>query len=142
MAQLCPQAGVHVNKTVRVDGFYTNFGSPDMLEKGFKFIESRSYGDRLILYSRENDVVNQQGFDSKKYNIKSRYEFIHGVETGAYQGRHDIGIKKSVVRDRASDEELGYALGYIATLVGLTRKQLDLFRDFPGDANRRSVGKT
>lgn len=114
MAQLCTQAGIHIKKTVKVDGFYTNFGSPDMLEKGFKYIEGRSYGDRLILYDKESGVVKKQEFDSRKYKIKSRYEFIYGAESGAYKGRKDIGIRKSVVRDRASNEELGYALGYIA----------------------------
>ena len=130
MAQLCPQAGIHIKKTAKVDGFYTNFGSPDMLERGFKYIESRSYGDRLVLYSKESGVVKKQEFDSKKYKIKSRYEFIYGTESGAYMGRQDIGVRKSVVRDRASNEELGYALGYIAYPGWLDQKTVGLISRF------------
>lgn len=130
MAQLCPQAGIHVKKAVKVDGFYTNLGSPNMLERGFKFIESRSYGNRLVLYSKENGGVNQQEFDSKKYSIKSRYEFIYGAESGEYKGRQDIGIRKSVVRDRANNEELGYALGYIAYPGWLDQKTVGLISRF------------
>lgn len=114
MAKLCPQAGIFVKRSVKADGFYTNFGSPDMLNRGFKYIESRSYGDRLVVYSKEGDAVKKEEFDARKYQVKSRYEFIYDAESGAYKGRRDIGLQKSVVRDRETNEELGYALRYKA----------------------------
>jgi hypothetical protein len=40
MAELCPQVGLFVKRPVVVDGFYSNVGSPDMLERGFKYIEA------------------------------------------------------------------------------------------------------
>ncbi len=125
MAELCPQAGLFVMKSVRVDGFYTDFGSPDMLKRGFKYIESRSYANRIIFYSRDNEVVHQQEFDAKQYRVQSQYEYVYGADTGAYQGRQDIGIHKSVVRDRLNNEKLGYALRFIA---------------YPGWVDQRTVG--
>ena len=112
MAELCPQAGIFVKKSVKVEGFYTNFGSPDMLDHGFKYIESRSYGDRLVVYSKEGGAVRKEEFDARTYQVKSRYEYIYDAESGAFQGRKDIGIQKSVVRDRNTRDELGYALRY------------------------------
>lgn len=114
MARLCPQAGIFVKKSVSVDGFYTNSGSPDMLDRGFKYIESRSYGDRLVVYSKEGDAIKKEEFDARKYHVKSRYEFIYDAESGAFEGRRDIGIQKSIVRDRETNEELGYSLRYKA----------------------------
>lgn len=114
MAKLCSQAGLFVKRSVKVDGFYTNFGSPDMLDHGFKYVESRSYGDRLVVYSKVDNAVKKEEFDARTYQVKSRYEFIYNAESGAYQGRRDIGIQKSVVRDRQTGEELGYALRYKA----------------------------
>lgn len=114
MAELCPKAGLFVKRSVKVDGFYTNFGSPDVLDRGFKYIESRSYGDRLVVYSREGDAVKKEEFDARKYQVKSRYEFIYDLESASFQGRRDIGIQKSVVRDRETKDELGYTLRYKA----------------------------
>lgn len=114
MAQLCPQAGVHVKKTVKVDGFYTNAASPDMLGRGVKFIESHSHGNRIVVYVRSDDAVVKEEFDTQQYLLKSRYEYIYDSVTGPIQGRRDIGIQKSVVRDRKTGEELGYAIRFKA----------------------------
>ena len=109
MADLCPQAGVFVKRPVKVEGFYTKYGSPDMLDRGFKYIESRNSGDELLVYRKGAETLK---FDARTYQIKSRYEFIFGEENGAYQESRYIGIRRSVVRDRESQEELGYALGF------------------------------
>lgn len=114
MAKLCPQAGVFVKRSVKVDGFYTKFGSPDMLDRGFKYIESRGVGNQIIVYSREGGKTQTEKYDVKEYQIKSRYEYIVDEESGPYQGRQNIGISKSVVRDRTTGEELGYTLRYKA----------------------------
>lgn len=126
MARLCPQAGLFIKKTVNVDGFYTDFGSPDMLKPGFTYIEKRSYGDRLVVYSKEGDAVKTEEFDATKYQVRSRYEFIHDAQSGAYEGRRDIGIQKTVVRDRETGEELGYALVYAAFPGWVDRNTLAL----------------
>lgn len=114
MAKLCPHAGVFIKHSVKVDGFYTKFGSPDMLDRGFKYIESRGVGNQIIVYSIEGEKTRTDKYDVKDYQIRSRYEYIFDAESGPYQGRKDIGISKSIVRDRATGEELGYTLRYKA----------------------------
>jgi len=111
IAELCPHAGLFVKRSVNVDGFYTNFGSPDMLDRGFKYIESRSYGDRLVVYSKEGGTVKKEEFDASKYQVKSRYEFIYGSER-VVNYLQSISEHRSVVRDRETNDELGYALRY------------------------------
>jgi len=120
MAELCPQAGIFVHRPVKVEGFYTNLGGPDMLERGFKYIEASKPAGLKYIDAHNPGVkivVYQQGaapleFDARTYKIKSRYEFIYDEESGAYQGSRSIGIGRSVVRDRETREELGYALSF------------------------------
>ncbi len=125
MVELCPKAGIFVKRSVRVEGFFTDFGSPDQLKRGFRYVESRGPGDRIRLYTKDGDSVQKTEFDAKQYQVKSRYEFIHDAELGSYEGRRDIGIQKSVVRDRETGEELGYTLRYSI---------------FPGWVDRNTIG--
>jgi len=126
MAKLCPQAGVHVKKSVQVEGFYTSYGSPDMLDQGFRYIESRSYGNRLVVYSKDGNTIKNEEFDARTYQVKSRYEFAYNAEHGAFQGRQDIGIQKSIVRDRQTGEEFGYSVTYFAYPGWVDRHTLSL----------------
>ena len=125
MAELCPQAGLHIKRSVHVDGFYTNIGGADLLNRGFKYIEVNNSGDKIVVYTKESDNVRKEEFDAKTYQIKSRYEYIFDAEVGAVEGRRDIGIQKSVVRDRVTKEDLGYALRYAV---------------FPGWLDRNTIG--
>jgi len=122
MAELCPQAGVFVKRPVKAEGFYTNSGGPDMLKRGFKYVEahwpagatrasSKNPGHKVLLYEAG---AEKREFDASTYQIKSRYEFIYAEENGAYEGRRHIGVRRSVARDRESGEELGYALSFTA----------------------------
>jgi hypothetical protein len=124
MAELCPQAGLFVKRPVKVEGFYTNFGSPDMLDRGFKYIESRSSGNDLLVYQKGAATLK---FDARTYQVKSRYEFIHSEKAGAYQDSKSIGIQKSVVRDRETREELSYALRFYAYPDWLDQNTLGRF---------------
>jgi hypothetical protein len=125
MAELCPQAGLFVKRSVKVDGYYTNTGSAVRLDRGFKYIEEKSYGDRIIVNTKVNAAVKEEIFDAKTYQIKSRYEYIYDAVHGAVDGRRDIAIRKAVVRDRETKEELGYALRYAV---------------FPGWVDRNTIG--
>ena len=125
MAELCPQAGLFVKRSVKVDGFYTNLGTPSTLDRGFKYLESKTYGDQIVVYTKVGGSVKEEKFDARTYQIKSRYESIFNAKEGAVDGRRDIGIQKSVVRDRETKEELGYALRYAV---------------FPGWVDRNTIG--
>ena len=125
MAELCPKAGLFIRRSVKVDGFYTNLGGPDLLNRGFKYIEKKSYGDRLVVYTKMGDAAKEEIFDAKNYQIKSRYEYVSDAVLGAVDGRRDIAIQKSIVRDRETSEDLGYALRYVV---------------FPGWVDRNTIG--
>jgi len=125
MEELCPKAGLFVKRSVKVDGFYTNLGTPSTLDRGFKYIEEKSYGDRIVVYTKVGGVIKKDVFDARTYQIRSRYESIFNAEEGAVDGRRDIGIQKSIVRDRDTKEELGYALRYAV---------------FPGWLDRNTIG--
>mgnify|MGYP001462517061 CR=1 FL=1 len=125
MAELCPKAGLFVKRSVKVDGYYTNLGSPSTLKRGFKYIESQPYGDQIIVYTQTDNSIKEEKFDAKTYQVKSQYESIYEVEVGAVEGRQDIGFQKSVVRDRETKEVLGYALRYAV---------------FPGWVDRNTIG--
>jgi hypothetical protein len=131
MATLCPQAGITIKRTVNVDGFYTNFdfGDAAYFERGFKYIEVVKPWHRVEIYTKVGSEVQKQviGTEKAPYVPKSRYEFIYGAEDGAFEGRRDIGIKKSIARDRETTEELGYALRYFAYPGWVDRNTIALF---------------
>ncbi|MBX3664464.1 MAG: hypothetical protein KF834_02145 [Burkholderiales bacterium] len=126
MAQLCPQAGVFVKESIRVEGFYINSGYPDMLKEGFQYIESQESDDRLIVYRKIEGEVIKEKYDAKTYAVKSRYEIKYDVGEKALQSRRDIGIQRSFVRDRLKNEELAYALRYYAYPGWVDRHSLSL----------------
>lgn len=126
MAELCPQAGIFVKRSVKVDGFFTDFAGEDTLKKGFNYIERLSSGDRIILYTRDGNAVKKEEFGTKQYQVKSRYEFIYkDIYARPLEG-YLIDVSRSVVRDRVSGEEIGYSLRYTA---------------FPGWFDRNTVGR-
>lgn len=126
MAKLCPQAGVFVKKSVRVDGYFTNSGGADGLKAGFKFIEKRNSGNTITIYQYVQNKINEQVHDANSYKIKSQYEFIYESASGPYDGRNDIGFLRSAVRDRAADEELGFTIQFTAYPGWLERNTINL----------------
>lgn len=126
MARLCPQAGIFIKKSVRVDGYLTNIGGADGLKAGFNFIEKKGVGNSIIIYRYEQDGIKEQVHDKNSYKIKSQYEFIYESEGGPYKERSDIGFLRSVVLDRKAREEIGYAIQFTAYPGWLDRKTLSL----------------
>lgn len=112
MAKLCPQAGNHIKRTEKVEGYFSTIGTPDVLDRGFKYVEGIS-GGRVTVYTKSGNAVQKLEFDVKDYQPKSHYEFItdHGR---AFTGYLNIGITRSVVRNRQTGEEIAYALKYRA----------------------------
>lgn len=126
MAELCPQAGLFVKRSVRVDGFYTHYGTPDPLKEGFEFVESKTYGNQIQVYKREGASFREDIYAERDYEIKSQYEFIRAV-VSKFNGRSDIELRKSVVRDRKSiADELGHYLAYYAYPGWVDRHSLSL----------------
>jgi hypothetical protein len=126
MAQLCTQAGVFVNRSVKVDGYLTNFGvgASDILRRGFNYLEVKDR-NRIVLHVRVNETIKGQEHDVTTYLPKSRYEIIRGQEV-RWSGRRDIGVITDIVRDRATGEELGQAIIYYAFPGWLDRNTIAL----------------
>jgi len=116
MADLCPQAGIKIYRTVTVDGFLTNFGDASFLEKGFIYIEGVKPGKRIVILTKVGGEIRRQEIDIEKtpYEPKSQYEFIFSLQSGRFENRRDIGIQRSVVRDRLTGEVLGEAVAFYA----------------------------
>jgi hypothetical protein len=129
MARLCPQAGIKISRTVTVDGFYTNFGDTSHIDRGFKYVESVKPWNRVEIFTKIGNEIQKQVIDTEKkpYVPRSRYEFIYGSENGAFEGRRDIGIQKSIVRDRETKEDLGHALRFYAYPGWLDRNTIAQF---------------
>lgn len=126
MVELCPHAGVFVKRSVKVDGFFTDFAGDDTLKKGFRYIERQRHGERITLYTSDGETVKTQEFDAKQYQVKSRYEFIYmDIYARPLEG-YLIDVSRSVVRDRVSRDELGYSLRYTA---------------YPGWFDRKTIGR-
>jgi hypothetical protein len=123
MAELCPQTGVFVKRSVQVDGFYGDTG-PEMFDSGFSYVEQRRDRGRVFVYTKDGNSIKEEEFDTKTYQIKSQYEYVE--EDVAFQGRRDIGVRKGVVKDRTTNEELGYALSYSAYPGWLDRNTISL----------------
>ena len=126
MATLCQKAGVFVNHSVKVDGFLTNFPGRPLLDRGFQFIEQREDDGRYVIYTRQDGAVGKQNLNAKTYQPKSRYEFLHDIESGALPNALNIGVHKSIVRDRMTGGELGHTLAYTA---------------FPGWVDRQTISR-
>jgi hypothetical protein len=123
MAELCPQTGVFVKRSVQVDGFYGDTHTA-MLDGGFSYIEQRRDRGRVFVYNKDGESIKKLEFEAGAYQIKSRYEYIESI--AKFEGRRDIEIQKSVIRDRTTNEELGYALGYHAFPGWLDRNTISL----------------
>ena len=128
MAKLCSQAGITIKRIVYADGFYTNLGDVNYLKRGFTSFEAKA-GNQVEIYTKAGNEIQMQEIITEKtpYIPKSRYEFIIGIVQGSYEGRRDIGIYKSIARDRETNEELGYALRYFAYPGWIDRNTIALF---------------
>ena len=126
MAQLCHAAGSKIYKTVHVDGFYTNFVGSDAPKRGFLYAEEQTLPNEVTIYSMLGNKVQRQVINTEKtpYSPKSRYEFIDTEKK--LEGYLNISVSRSVVRDRVTGEELGYAVSYTAYPGWVDRNTIQL----------------
>ena len=75
MAKVCPTAGLHIYKTVEVEGYLTNIGDGDILKSyPYRFIEATTPGGQLIHWERQSDgkILRQEIEQPRaKYELKS-----------------------------------------------------------------------
>jgi hypothetical protein len=127
MAELCPEAGVHINRSVRVDGYLTNFGFAESLKLGFKYIEAREPGGRVTVFRRRPSSVETVRHLPGEYHPVSRFEFVLDDASGyVVPGTLHVDMDRSVVRDRNTGEELGYST---------------IYRAYPGWVDRNTISR-
>lgn len=126
MKKLCPTAGVVIKRSVKVEGYLTDWGGADLLAHGYKYIESREGSRDLVVHTTEHGVVKTFRHLQSRYEPVSRYEFAKG--SGQRIGSSaNIEMDRSVVRDRVTGKELGYSIAYNAYAGWLDRQTIARF---------------
>lgn len=108
MGKVCPSAGLHIYKTVEVEGYLTDIGDGEILKKHpYRFIETKTYqtkpdGSRYYRkYERQPDgTITSELIDQPT----AAYEFIFGQ--WYLDQERGVSVKQDVVRNRASNEFL------------------------------------
>jgi len=129
MARLCPDAGLHVYRSVEVDGFYSEVGlvPREELGKGYQYVEFAAPGQRLGWVERGADGVVIEGScprEDASCKPRSRYWLTSTTNEA---------ILSSVLRDeyRVVDHDTGEVLGrstsYAALPGQLDRWLLQMF---------------
>lgn len=131
MAKVCPNAGLHVYRTVVVDGFYGRYAGYDtMKELGYLFVEtSESPGIRgYIRFERKNDeVVVLHKFP----RITADWEI---VDDRFDYPDHVLGVTvdRTIVRNRRTSEVIAEYVSYGAWRGWLDAWIASVIDDSPG----------
>jgi hypothetical protein len=79
--QLCKEAGLSVNKTVEVDGFYDDthsWSERRMNEAGYRFVEGRAMSEGKDTYWRHERVGNEiRSFRIEKPSARYQFRIPH-----------------------------------------------------------------
>lgn len=127
MADLCPKAGVFVKRSVKVDGYMiTTLGAPELLKRGFKYIEKRESEGRITVYTLQGDKVQTQQHLETRYQPMSQHEVKKEAYGAVVKGTLNIDMDKTIVLDRLTKEELGRSVTY---------------RAYPGWADRQTIAR-
>ncbi len=108
------EGGLHVYKTVDVDGFKGAYSIESWSKYGYKYVEA-GHKDKKILYSMEDGKVIEQVVDA----FISNYEVAH---KSIVINKH-LKRSRSFVRDRSSGEVLG-ELVYFSIYPGWVDSQI------------------
>ncbi len=105
MAKVCPTAGLHVYKTVKVEGYFDRRASDYVLKKyPYRFIEYERPSEKIIHLERKNEDVVQTILEQPT----AEYEVVYTNWTADEQ----IGVERlhSFVRNRATGEVIAEQL--------------------------------
>lgn len=93
MAKVCPTAGLHIYKTVEVDGLIAGVGADFLERHPYKYAEVKAPGGRWARYERQNNQVATSQIDSpiSEYEVGSNgwhLDLERGVDVLRYFIRH------------------------------------------------------
>jgi hypothetical protein len=97
MAKVCPSAGLHIYKTVAVDGYFGDIGGKDTLERyPYRFIETTRPGGQVVRYEKGGNgkvflrLLDQPTAEYEVVSVQWHLVKERGVENSAYVVRNRI----------------------------------------------------
>jgi hypothetical protein len=97
MAKVCPSAGLHIYKTVEVEGYFGDIGGKDTLERyPYRFIEVTRPGGQVVRYEKELDgkisfrLLDQPTAEYEVVSVEWHFDNERNVETSSYLIRNRI----------------------------------------------------
>jgi hypothetical protein len=109
MARVCPTAGLHIYKRVKVEGYFDRSGGEDVLQKyPYRFIETKRPGTKIIRFERQADgSINRTELDAPT----AEYEVVYDSKAPV----PELGVRSRQrwwVRDRTSGDAVGEWLAF------------------------------
>lgn len=127
MQKLCRTAGLNVAQPLGVDGYLTDRGGPDLLKRGFKYIESKQSDGRVIVYTEKDGSPVSKMYLQSEYQPFSRYEAFAESAGGLVPDARNIDTFRHVVKDRITGDVLGSVTVYTAHAGWFDRRTVGLF---------------
>lgn len=109
MAKVCPRAGLHVYRTVRVEGYFDRSASQEQLHKyPYRFIETARPGTKIIRFERQPDgKIVRLNLDQPTAEYEVVYDNKSPVpELGV------AGMQRWWIRNRLTGEAIGEWLSF------------------------------
>lgn len=108
MAKVCPKAGLHVYKQVKVEGYFDPSGSSEDLKRlGYRYIEYARFGEKPIRLERSSDGTIKK---IQLENITAEYEVVY--EASKIDDAIRAKQSRYWIRNRITGESLGEWLVY------------------------------
>jgi hypothetical protein len=125
MARLCPEAGLHVYRSVEVEGFYSELPwTKDVMDEGYQYVEFR-YGGQVHKFLRRGNKIEteQLSAQGERYEPKSQYWMTDEDIVVA----PNISATEFAVLDSGTRECLGRSVSYRAYPGWVDRLLLQMF---------------
>lgn len=127
MARLCPDAGLHVYRSVEVEGFYSEIGldARAELERGFQYVEFKKGSEELgwVQQAVEGSVDGRCSRSAPNCAPRSRYWLIEAL----YQPvSRTVYFNEFCIIDRNTQQVLGLSRTYVALPGWLDRFLLQM----------------
>ncbi len=122
MAKVCPKAGLHIYRTVVVDGFMALTGGESyILKDGYSFVESKDFYNKGIVTRYEKTASGVRRLDGVP--PISEWELVENLNQ-EIDKKPGVTISRSVIRNRQTGEVIAdyyyYSAwrGWIDALIG------------------------
>lgn len=119
MAKVCPTAGLHIYKTVEVDGYLGLASKEDLKRYSYRFMEGIAPGGEVVRYEKNSDdviitrVIPQP---TAEYEVltPNGYAKSNGFELSGYSKKTHTETSRWVIRNKITNEILAEWLFFSA----------------------------